>query len=515
MPTVRETTGSAPNIILILTDQHRYDINGFAGNPLCRTPHLDTLAASGVSFTNAYSHCPLCTPTRASLYSGRAIHNHGIFRNIESTMPNAPSIGTDELPSLAQHLEKAGYRSAFIGKWHAGKTLPGECGFDAMDVDGYGDIVNAPCYADYLKERNLERPEVTPVGVAYPHNLLLAGRMSGPVQASVPYFLAEKTIEKIADYAESEQPFFVALNFWGPHAPYLPCEPYASMYNPDDIPQWANFADTYDGRPPIYRRHHDAVVGEGQPTRSWEECAKWAALYFGFMTQIDEQIGRVLDSLKKLGVDKNTAILFSTDHGDLCGSHGGMHDKNAMMVQELMHIPMLARIPGMASQGTEIPRTVSNLDLPATITDLAGLGVPDAFDGKSLVPFISDAEAPGPDYVVSECFGVHFAYETRMVVHDRWKYVFHPGAFDELYDLKSDPAELKNLIDSDQDDHVAGRHACRQRLLEWMRDTRDPFHRAIFLFEEHDPYDPKNVTPYGNPQEAARVLLERPIRLRV
>ena len=254
---------------------------------------------------------------------------------------------------------------------------------------------------------------------------------------------------------------------------------------PAEIPPWPNFHDDFAGKPPIYQRHHDSFVGEGNPRRTWDECAVWAALYFGFATQIDAQIGRVLAALDELGLGNSTAVLMSADHGDLTGSHGGMHDKNALGVEELMHIPLMARLPAdnPSGAGATCDLPVSNLDIPATVMDLAGAGVPECFDGRSLLPILR-GERPGdwPDYVTAECSGVHFAYETRMVVWDRFKYVFHPGSFDELYDLQEDPHELANQIDSADCAHAL--RECRRRLLTRMRQTRDPLHRAFFLFEK-------------------------------
>ena len=139
--------------------------------------------------------------------------------------------------------------------------------------------------------------------------------------------------------------------------------------------------------------------------------------------------------------------------------------------------------------------------------DLAGAGVPECFDGRSLLPILRGQQPEDwPDHIVAECAGVHFAYETRMVVWDRFKYVFHPGAFDELYDLREDPHELANLV------HSAG-HAeilreGRRRLLCRMRQTHDPLHRAFFLFEKRRPWSPETVTPYG--PGASRTLADQP-----
>ncbi|GAH38839.1 unnamed protein product [marine sediment metagenome] len=201
-------------------------------------------------------------------------------------------------------------------------------------------------------------------------------------------------------------------------------------------------------------------------------------------------------ALRNLEADDNTAVLFSTDHGDLCGSHGGMHDKNAFMVQELMHIPLLARIPDMPAVGRRPVHSVSNLDIPATIVDIAGADVPEEFDGRSLLPILKDEPViDWPDYVAAECYGVHFAYETKMVVHAGHKYVFHPGAFDELYDLTADPGEMHDLVDSTPHEPVL--RECRRRLLRWMRRTRDPSQRAFFLFANRSAYAEDGVSAYG------------------
>jgi arylsulfatase A-like enzyme len=213
------------------------------------------------------------------------------------------------------------------------------------------------------------------------------------------------------------------------------------------------------------------------------------------MSEIDEQVGRVLSALQELGIDTETAVLCSTDHGDLCGSHRGMHDKNAFMIQELMHIPLMARVPGLKTSGERPAELVSNLDVPATIVDLAGAEVPDEFDGQSFLPILRrQPDLQWRDFVAAECYGVHFAYETRMVVHDGHKYVFHPGAFDELYDLDHDPAEMENLIGSPA--HEAVLRECRRRLLQWMGRTRDPMQRAFFLFADRSAYSGA-VSDYG------------------
>jgi len=244
------------NIVLILTDQHRYDIVGANGSTVCRSPALDRLAASGVNFSNAYSVCALCTPARASLYTGLLPHRHGLTRNIMADDPN-PGRLPESMPTLAERLRSRGYDSHFVGKWHAGGRLPGDAGFTGMSLPGYGNCRAHDDYRRYLQNRGLAMPEVTPVGRGWSHGLCLAGVSSGPVEASIPCYLVERALDFLRGRKAGDKPFFLALNFWGPHAPYLPCEPYASMYDPADIPPWGNFDDTFDGKPPIYQTIRD------------------------------------------------------------------------------------------------------------------------------------------------------------------------------------------------------------------------------------------------------------------
>lgn len=492
------------NIVLILTDQHRSDIVGANGSPICRSPSLDRLASEGVNFSNAWTMCALCTPARASIYTGLLPHRHGITRNIEEGAHHPGRI-PECVPTLAERLDPLGYRSHFVGKWHAGERMPTSAGFTGMDVRGYGTIKEHADYLTYLRDRGLDKPEMTSVGAGWAHRLCLAGVMSGPVEASVPYYLAERGIEFLRQ-RDGDQPFFLALNFWGPHAPYLPCEPYASMYDPKDIPPWPNFEDTFEGKPPIYRRYRDAFIGEGSPLRRWEQCAEWAALYFGFATQIDAQIGRVLDALRQLQLDDQTAVLFSSDHGDLAGAHGGMHDKGGMLCRELYQVPLIGRVPGGAVNVT-CDRPVSNMDLSKTVLELAGCDVPDALDGRSLAPLLrGQPDEQRRDHVAAEFFGNHYAYEARLIVHNGFKYTFHPGAFDELYDLRADPWELNNLIDSGG--HRAILRACRERLIDWAKETGDELCVLCGLFHERAADNLAGYTP-----DAMDKLRRNPTRL--
>ena len=192
------------------------------------------------------------------------------------------------------------------------------------------------------------------------------------------------------------------------------------MFDPADIEPWGNFHDAFDNKPGIYRKYRDAFIGEANEPRSWGEVARWAALYFGFTAQIDDQIGRVLSHLQARGLAEDTAVVFTTDHGYLTGAHGGMHDKNAVMVQELYHVPLILRLPRGPS-GTTCGAMVSNLDVSATVLDIAGAEGLEQLDSRSLLPLLRDAGGARnwPDHAVSQFWGNHFHCDVRMIVDRR------------------------------------------------------------------------------------------------
>jgi arylsulfatase A-like enzyme len=383
-----------------------------------------------------------------------------------------------------------------VGKWHCGEDkLPSDFGFEGMDVPGYGNCKKTPEYRAYLRHRNLVPGEIVPLGTGWRNNLLLNGMTTGPVEASVPYFLAEYTIDMISRYQREESPFLLFCNFWGPHAPYLPTEPYASMYDPKEIPPWGNFYDDLAGKPNAHRRYRDAFLGEGNELRGWEEWSTWVAKYFGSVTMIDAQIGRILDALEDLGLAEDTVVLFTADHGDHIGAHGGIHDKNAMMYQDTYHIPFIARIPG-SQGGCLVDRPITNMDITPTLYDLAGIAPDRALDGRSLAPLLSDKKGTAwEEDVMCVYNGHHFAYQSRMVTDGRTKYVFNAPEIDEFYDLVRDPWEMHNLIDdetySSEIDHK------RSRLIQWAERVGDPLadwignlhgHRERTTLEEYTPY---------------------------
>jgi arylsulfatase A-like enzyme len=458
---------SRPNIVYIVTDQQRYDTLSSVGRTSCRTPNLDRLAAEGVRFDNAYTVCALCSPARTSMLTGRYPHSHRMWNN-NDMMQWAVRDLPDAERMISQDLVEADYNCGYVGKWHCGESkLPGTYGFAGMEVPNYGNPYRTQEYADYLAQRGLEPPERIPSMIEG-----ASGHYGGPLEACAPHFLTEFAIELLKGFNEEQErsgkPFMLFLSYWGPHAPYLVPEPYASMYDPAKAELWANYREDLSSKPRVQDRHRLAFYGLVSDDAWRDRIAK----YWGFCSFIDDEIGRLLDRLREMGREEDTAVLFSTDHGDMTGSHGGIMDKGPFMYEETYHIPLIARVPWITTAGTTCGAFVSNMDLAPTVLDIAGLSIPDDHQGRSLVGLFQNLQAEWRDDLMSEFHGHRFLYSQRMVRWEHYKYIFNAPDEDELYDLASDPHELDNLIDDAVHSGVA--EEGRQRLWQWIQDTDDP-----------------------------------------
>jgi len=472
------------NILLILTDQQRYDTLGVNGNSIIKTPNLDNLAQEGIVFDNAYTVCGLCSPARASIFSGLYPHTHRMINNcdmlqwVEDELPKSVSL-------ITRYLKENNYHYGYAGKWHIGtKRGPGYYGFKGMNLPGYGDYLTTKEYNSYLKRNKLKYPQ-------FRYDDLKGWHINRPVcgiiteeSTSEAHFLADYTVRLIKKLSQKGN-FFITCSFWGPHAPYLVCEPYASMYKPEDIPPWGNINDKFINKPGIYRKFRDCFQGQDLPHWTWKQWSIAAARYYGYITMIDSQIGYILDYLKQSGLYDSTIVIFVSDHGDLTGAHGGMKDKSAIMCEEVYHIPMIisGAVPSEC-KGKRISDMVSNIDIAPTILQIAQIPVPEYMQSPGLGHFIyvpENKKVPKQDYIVSEFHGHRFFYSTRMVRTRKWKYIFNAADIDELYNIYEDPWELENLIDNKRYSHIIKN--LREKLIEWMQSTDDPLmHHAQNLF---------------------------------
>ncbi len=414
------------NILLIQTDQHRYDCIAGHGHPIIRTPHLDRLIREGVTFSHAYCPSPVCRPSRASLMTGVWPTQHGVICNedLEATAVLRPG-----LPMWSEVLAEGGYILGYVGKWQVDQKRD-------PTAFGFRDYVPAKGYRSWRKAQG-----VGPV----PRRNGFWGEADAeitPEQSRLAWGAGE-TIRLLQKACAAGRPFFIRWDTDEPHLPNIVPEPYASMYDPTTIPPWPSFRDRLEGKPYIQRQQLRSWGIEGW---TWEQWAPIVARYLGEVSLIDSQIGRILDVLDALGLAKNTLVVYTTDHGDLCGGHG-MADKHYVMYDDIARVPLILRWPGAAptmSAATEsasgapakssriwqtacgaappclpprkappgrpaervlasgkqpagLParrdrfcwtalRVSSGIDLAATFCDAAGLAAPSTFVGHSLLP---------------------------------------------------------------------------------------------------------------------------------
>lgn len=483
---------SAPNILFVLTDQQMAGTLGCYGADICQTPFADQLAGGGVRFSNAYTSCPICSPARTSIQTGLYPFKHGIASNIYThgsmvhELPDIPDL-------LSRRLQTLGYSTGYTGKWHMGfgkdadghpeyeghvrdtpmlrhakhgGTLPSDIGYEGDDFPGHGSMgMTTPQYQAWLNEKGIELKTRRVIDY-YPDTFEV---LSG-TESTVSRFLADRAMETMADFATRDQPFFYMLNFWGPHSPYHASTEFVDLYRNTPIPPWPSFDEAQDNKPGIHNAHRTEHLRHW----NWEKFEETIRYYYAAVTEIDAEVGRVLNFLKQSGLDENTLIIFASDHGDSIGVHRGLTDKSVFMYEETNRIPLIIRPPGGNHEaGRSEARMAGICDLYATILDYAGQGEPTpGVDGLSLRPLIEDSAETWRDCMVTVSSGIDFLLHSQRALRSgKWKYVFNCGDLDELYDLEADPHELTNLAA----DPARGEDlkAMRLRLDTWMGENGD------------------------------------------
>ena len=438
------------NILFVQADQHRFDSLGINGHPLIRTPHIDGLAHAGMNFTRAFCPSPVCTPTRTSLLTGLWPTQHGCIANAGTEAFRGPLPG---LPTFSETLKEKGYYLGYVGKWSVDTERDPTC-------FGFEDYVAEKQYGAWRKAQGL---------APRPWKNGWFGEVDeeiGP-EASRLAWGADQTIHMLRK--AGQRPFFITWNPGEPHLPNVVPQPYASLYPPEQVPPWPSFPDPLEGKPYIQRQQLRSWGLEG---RRWEQWAPAVARYLGEISLLDAQLGRVLEALDALDLADHTLVIYTSDHGDLCGGHG-MIDKHFVMYDDVVRVPLVARWPGQVAPGQTCPAFVSSaLDLAYTFCEVGGAAAPAGFMGQSLLPLLrGQAGSSRPD-IFSTYHGSQFGlYSQRMVRDERWKYVWNPTAEDELYDLVADPGEITNL--AGRSGHAAELQQLRGRLIAWMEATDD------------------------------------------
>jgi len=471
-----------PNLLLITSDQQHYSTLG-AVNDRIRTPALDRLCREGARFDRAYCPNPTCTPTRASIITGRMPSEHGAW-----------SLGTklfEDVPTVGDHLQEAGYLTALIGKAHFQPlaSRPGmeslECQPTLRDLDfwrefhgpwyGFQHVELARNHADeahagqhyglWMEEQGLadwkDYFQTWPPpakGTRRGEYFLRDNRSwSLPEQYHYTRWTGERTIAQIERAAAEHKPFFLWSSFHDPHPPYIVSEPWASMYNPDDMPVGhvaegeharnpLHFRKTQEDDPDYWRqaRQGEAIHGGHCHLRDPDELRKDMACYYGMVSFMDQQIGLILDRLEKLALADSTLVVFTTDHGHFLGQHG-LIAKAIHHYEDLLRLPFLVRWPGRVPGG-QVSDAIQNLvDLSPTFLRAAGLDVPGVMTGVNQLDTWCGGE-PARTWSITENHHGTRCFHMRSYVNRRHKItVYRDGADGELFDLARDPGEARNL----------------------------------------------------------------------
>ena len=483
-----------PNILMFLTDQQSLDAIGCYGASVCRTPNIDRLASQGMRFARHYTACPLCSPARASILTGREVHGHGVTTNVHELGCNVSEI-PDSADLLSRKLGAAGYHCGYTGKWHLGNgqtqgrggvaLSPATAttrGFMGQDTPQNRGGWNFPDFKQYLCDLGLDQE------VARYENGDYGAKQGGlpvvdhPLEGTCEYFLAQNTIHLIDRFRGQDGPFFIWHNTWGPHGPYICHRQFYELYRDVRIPEPANFRlDPGSEDLPLQLKR-------GPASLAWEHFEHHKRLYFALTTQIDAMLGRILDHLQTVGLADQTVILFSSDHGSHFGWHGGLGDKGFSHFEEsqrtgcVLMDPRAAALGRFGADGLATGSTcqafTSLLDLYPTLLELAGAAPNPAADGRSLLPLLRQEAGPWRDYAFVEFYGLGHAVSTMLTLRcGDLKYGWNATNRDELYDLRCDPGETRNRVGDPG--YAADLHRLRERLYEHLVEHGHPCARMF------------------------------------
>jgi len=454
-----------PNLLCIIADHQAYFGHDRNGEFAYKHPRFEKFADQGVRFRRAYSVSAVCTPTRSSIMTGQYAGTHGLMINTEY---GAAADFRQGQQLYSHYLSKAGYRNGYIGKWHCGhQRLPVDYGIEGWSLPDYGKVYQSDAYKDYCNRRGLSSPRARidynrqhpewkgrtlNLDQPSPFNYFMrgCGVLEGPPECHEEQFVAQLVIEKLREFADCGQPWSLIASFWGPHHPYFPSEPYASMVPPEAIPEYPTYRDRLESKPLRYLLHRDMTFENPNVWPDWSIWQTVLARAYGQGYQTDAAVGEILDALEDLGLTDNTLVIWCSDHGDTVASHGGVWDKAATYSEEVGRIPMAVCWPGRTAAGRVSDGLVSNMDITATLLEAAGVEVPPTMHSRSLLPICMDPDgADWPDHLICEHYG-HTAdrITQRIIIQGRYKYVAALYDGDELYDLEADPFETRNLIDS-------------------------------------------------------------------
>lgn len=490
---------SQPNLLLITSDQQHWMTLGL-NNPHIKTPALDRLAAMGVNFTRTYCPNPTCTPTRASLITGMYPSYHGAY-TLGTKLP-------EDVPTIGEYLHDAGYRTTLIGKAHFQPLAnTPECesvesypllrdldywrsfndehtpwyGFDHVELgrmhadEGHTGQHYAlwmqeqglTDWRDYFQVRNDKIKDTPTDGSKAPkiqpelhHGLRANMHWQLPEEYHYTTWTGKRTIAAIEDAHQNNTPFFIWSSYHDPHPPYCVPEPWASMYDPADMPIGELKPGEMDHMPPPHQMttdpnasfkdfNEDGFGNHGYHPHtgmSEQQLREAMAIYYGMISFMDHWIGKTLDKLEALNLLDKTLIVFTSDHGHFLGQHG-LLAKGPFHYEDVIRVPMIAAWQGQLPEGKTNTAVQSLVDIGPTLLQAAGIKMPLQMQGQGQVEAWKSGGCTR-DHAIVENHHNASQVHLRTLVTERYKLTVYRGRpWGELFDLQEDPDELNNLFD--------------------------------------------------------------------
>jgi len=446
------TAARARNILFIMTDQHNVHALGCYGNREVQTPNMDRLAREGTLFERAFCQTGQCCPSRYSIWTGRYARSHGLYFNGQLENVKEDTVG--------DILQRKGYKTATIGKHHMHMEV-------MQDKHGFDVVIDLPEYRTFLEAAGKTGQDRK--GDFLPENVHPGRSRVGPCRVDNDHHKAGYWATRAIDFLRenSEQPFCLWLSFYGPHTPITPSEPWASMYDPARVTLPPNHSYDYDYNTPGLKG-----TQEKSGTFDADLHRKTLAYYYGLVSQIDYNIGRVLDELDRLGLADNTAVVYTADHGEMMSEHGAW-TKGGQGYDATVRVPLILRCPGVIPRGVRRQALAGSIDLLPTLLELTHQPIPQNVQGKSLVAPAMGESGAWRDTIFSE-IGASLENQTVTTRTANAKYIVYRKngkmVYEQLFDLEKDPWEMKNEIGNPKYQQMLA--IMRDKLARWERETK-------------------------------------------
>jgi arylsulfatase A-like enzyme len=483
-PYISKLRDDKPNILFIWTDEQRADTMSAYGNHKIHSPNLNKLSDESVIYQNAYVSQPVCTPSRSTVLTGYYPHQNTCTQN------NIPL--PQEIKCLPELISDSDYRTAYMGKWHLGDEIFAQHGFEEWIgiEDGYRsyyseskDKNEKSDYCKYLLDLGLKPDRENGT-----FSRGFAARQ--PLERCKPKFLETKA----CDFLQRNQknPFILHINFLEPHMPFY--GPLDDRHQPDEIELPKNFLDELNDNEPLryrlLRERYRQKGFEGHDLLTEQGWRKLISQYWGLVTQVDLSVGAILLKLESLGLSDNTIVVYTSDHGDMMGSHQLL--AKTVMYEESVKVPWLMRIPKQGKKQQRVQNRTSHIDMIPTLLDLLNKPIPEELSGKSLVssmqknqfsqnpiniewnPAIgSNNKTPIsiPNISKEERDRVHMASIRTAISQDGWKLCWCDKDKSQLFNLNKDPYETTNLYGKPETEKITTK--LQAQIHQWQEKTND------------------------------------------